>query len=204
MEETPPVAISPDVLKWLQEAWRDEGEIEATVTAATGPSEDVPVETAGFDPFEFELCNGNKVKVVFAKFWERLTYQDRREGARPSQYSAIKVYSTEGTLPHCMALQCEFRADHEFPLSAVPKIWEWLGVLVDERQFETYDWLDEFLDELAEQINQFADEGEDVVEHYEHLPDLADPEVYDHDDSFFNDQNESGQTDSQSVKRAQS
>jgi hypothetical protein len=156
----------------------------------TNPSDDVPVETSGFDPFDFQLANGNDVRVVFARFWDKLSYQDLREGARPTRYHAIKVYSTEGRIPRTLGVYCEYRADHDVPLTAIPKIWDWLTELTETRRYIQYDWLDELIDELTDHINQYADEGEDAVDHYSHLPALSDPFLYDHDDSFFIDQND--------------
>jgi adenine-specific DNA-methyltransferase len=121
-----------------------------------------------------------------------IAFKKTAEGARPAQYYAIKVYSTEDTLPRSMAIHCEFRGGKDFALIDVPKLWEWLGKLVDERQFANYDWLDEFIEELAEKVAEFSDAGEDAVEHLKHLPEITDPDAFDKvDDSIFNDQNDS-------------
>jgi len=182
--------VSPELLHWLRDARLDAEEAEEANAEPIGPSEDYPLETAGFDPFEFELVNGHNVKIVFAKFWERIRYQDWREGARPAQYRAIKIYCTEDTLPRKMAIHCEFRAGKEFILPAVPKIWDWLEELVMSRQFAQFDSVTEFIDELAEQLTLYSDAGEDAVEHVQHLAEINVPEAFDHvDDSVFNDQN---------------
>jgi len=150
------------------------------------------IETAGIDPFEFQLANGNNVKIVFARFWERLTDMDRMLGARPMKYFAIKIYSNEDNEFNRMAVRYVFRADHEFGLTAVPKIWDWLDYVVAVREHAKYDWLDEFVDDFAEKIAELTDSGEDAVEHLERLPEFTDPDAFDHDvdDSIYNDQNE--------------
>ncbi len=189
--QSPPVSASQNLVKWLREAARAAEDVEDQITAETPAAGDYPLETAGFDASEFRLANGNDVKVVFAKFWERLRYQDWREGARPSQYYAIKVYSTEDTLPRCMAIHCEFRGGKDFSLLAVPKVWEWLADLTDERKSAKYDWLEDFIQELAEKIAEFSDTSEDAVEHIEHLAEMIAPDAFDKvDDSLFNDQND--------------
>lgn len=150
------------------------------------------IETAGFDPFEFQLANGNNVKIVFARFWEKLSDSDRRLGIKFQQYRAIKVYSNEDILSNQMAVQYEFRADHEFGLVAVPKIWQWLEALVEGRGHIEYDSFEDFIEDFADLIAQMSDEDEDAVEHIEHLPEITDPESFDRvDDSVFNDQNDS-------------
>ena len=55
-----------------------------------------------------------------------------------------------------------------------------------------YDWLDEFVDDFAEQSAEITETKEDAVEHITHLPELSDPEAFDHDvdDSIYNDQND--------------
>lgn len=193
-ETEPPPSEEPDQLiwKWLRNAGIQAREDEEVAASPQGSYEDFPLETAGFDAIEFQLANGNNVKVVFAKFWERLRLQDLREGARPAKYYAIKIYCTEGTLPRCMAVHWEFRAGHEFELPAVPRIWEWLANFLDERQHIQYDWLDEFIEDFAETIAEFSETRADAVQHFEHLPELTDPQAFDRvDDSVFNDQNDS-------------
>ena len=167
----------------------DAEDVEEQVAVEDRAAADYPLETAGFDACEFRLANGNDVKVVFARFWERIRFQDWREGARPSQYYAVKVYSTEDTIPRCMAIHCEFRAGKDFDLSAVSKVWEWLARVVDEREFIKYDWLDEFIQELAEMMGEFSDADEDAVDHIEHLAEMSLPDAFDRvDDSVFTDQ----------------
>jgi hypothetical protein len=175
----------------LQQAAQDAQETEDSLLEPAAPKEDVPLETAGFDPVEFQLANGNDVRIVFARFWERIRYQDWREGAKPARYYAIKIYSTEGILSRHMVTHCEFRGGKDFAFLAVPKIWEWLDALVESRGHAKYDWLEEFIEDFADQLNQLSDAAEDAVEHIQHLPELAYPQAFDHeDDSIFNDQNE--------------
>jgi hypothetical protein len=53
-EQTPPPAVSPELLEWLRDAPRDARETEETLSAEAGPKEDFPLETAGFEPYEFQ------------------------------------------------------------------------------------------------------------------------------------------------------
>lgn len=151
------------------------------------------IENTGFDPFEFQLANGNDVKIVFANFWEEYTDSDRLGITQPQKYHAIKVYSNDDRLINRMAVRYVFRADHEFGLTTVPKIWLWLEELVGCRGHIQYESMDEFVEDFAEQIALLTDMEEDAVEHIEHLPEITDPEAFDKvDDSVFNDQNDSG------------
>ena len=184
--------MSPELVKWLEDASRDAAQAEEMLASNAPAAKDFALENAGFDPCEFQLANGNNVKIVFAKFWERIRYQDWREGARPAQYFAIKVYSTEDILPRRMAIHCEFRSGLDFALVAVPRVWEWLGGLLENRGHLKFDDVDAFIAELAENIEAFSDAGEDAVEHIQHLPEITDPEAFDKvDDSVFNDQQDS-------------
>jgi hypothetical protein len=150
------------------------------------------IDNVGFDPVEFELANGNRVKIDFAKFWERLTDLAQRAGELPGQFYAIRVYSNEGVLSSHLTFQLEFRANHEFRLVVVPRIWEWLSALTENRGHLKYDTFDDFADEFAEQIALLSNSDEDAVEHFQHLPEVTDPESFDKvDDSVFNDQNDS-------------
>jgi hypothetical protein len=152
-----------------------------------------PLETGGFDACEFNLSNGKVAKVVFARFRERRTDRDPSEGPppRPSQHCGIKVYCTDGTPDGRMALHWEYRAGTDFIMLAVPRIWEWLAGVADRGEGAKYDSVDDFLDDLTEQIQLISDAGEDAVEHIERLPELSVPEAFDHeDDSIYNDQNE--------------
>lgn len=153
------------------------------------------IEFAETEPFQFELANGNKVKIVFAHFWEEYTDSDRLGLTQPGKYFAIKIYSNEDLPVNRMAVRYVFRAGKEFGVTCVPQIWDWLGILVETREHIKYDWLDEFVDEFAEKIAELTDTQEDAVEHITHLPELTLPEAFDHDvdDSIYNDQNEPGE-----------
>jgi hypothetical protein len=189
------MVVSPELANWLRDARLDAEEVEETNAAPTVPAEDYPLETAGLDPFEFQLANGHNVKIVYARFWERIRYQDWREGARPAKYRAIKVYCTEDTLPRSMAIHCEFRAGKEFALPTVPKIWDWLDELIQSRRFAEFDAVTEFIDELADQLIALSYAGGDAVEHFDHLSEISQPEFFDKvDDSLFNDQSDSETT----------
>ena len=90
-----------------------------------------------------------------------------------------------------MALHWEYRAGADFIMPAVPRIWEWLAGVADRGEGAKYDSVDDFLDDLTEQIQLISDAGEDAAEHIERLPELTIPEAFDHeDDSIYNDQNE--------------
>jgi hypothetical protein len=150
---------------------------------------DTIADTAGYDPFEFELANGNNVRIVFGKFWFDVI--DTRRGKRLTQKYAVRIYSNEDVLSNHMALQHEFRADFDFGLTKVPEIWDWLEQLIATRTYLIYDSLDDFILEFAEHINQSLDAGEDAVEHLQHLPELTMPAAFDKvDDSIFTDQND--------------
>ena len=154
--------------------------------------EDILIENAGFEPFEFQLANGNNVKIFFAQFWEAYSDSDRAGLTKPQKYFAIKVYSNEDRLVNRMAINYVFRANHEFGLMTVPKIWTWLEELIEQRGHIQYDSMEEFVGDFADQIALLADIEEDAVEHIEHLPEITDPEAFDKvDDSVFNDQNDS-------------
>ena len=75
-------------------------------------------------------------------------------------------------------------------ISLLP-FWEWLFSLMENRGHLKYDTFDDFADEFAEQIALLSNSDEDAVEHFQHLPEVTDPESFDKvDDSVFNDQNE--------------
>ena len=183
--------MSLEQLEWLKKLADDEAELDETPTEPR-PKEDVAIDLNGFEPWEFQLANGNHVRIIFAKFSEKIRRQDWREGARPSQYYAIKIYSDEETQSRHMAVQSEFRGGKDFSFSAVQKIWDWLAELLQSRRLAEYDTLAEFIDEFAEEMNCATDAGEDVFEHLQKLPQLADPKLFDQDvdDSIYNDQNE--------------
>lgn len=150
------------------------------------------IEFVETEPFEFQLANGNKVKIVFAHFWEEYTGCDLLGLTQPGKYFAIKIYSNEDLPVNRMAVRYVFRAGKEFGVTRVPLIWDWLGNLVENREHIKYDWLDEFVDDFAEKIAELTDTEDDAVEHFEHLPELTIPEAFDQDvdDSINNDQNE--------------
>jgi hypothetical protein len=150
------------------------------------------IEYVETEPFQFELANGNKVKIVFAQFWETPDSAGYSTYNPEDKYFAIKIYSNEDLEVNRMAVRYVLRAGYEFGITAVPTIWEWLGNLVENREHIKYDWLDEFVDDFAEQIVELTDTKEDAVEHISHLSELTDPDAFDHDvdDSIYNDHNE--------------
>jgi hypothetical protein len=168
---------------WLRDATLDAEEAEDTKHEPAGTSEDYPLETAGFDPFEFQLANGNSVKIVFSNFWERLADSDRQLGAKPGRYYAIQIYSNEDVLSSRMTLQYELREKYEFDTAQVENIWQWLQSLVENRGYTVYDGLEDFVDDFSHQISEMLDE--DAVEHFERLPLIADPESFDKVDAHL-------------------
>ena len=150
------------------------------------------IEHAHTEPFVFELANGNNVKIVFAQFWEMPDTAGFSNFNPEEKFFAIKIYSNEDVEVNRMAVRYVFRAGHEFGVTAVPLIWDWLGQMVSSREHINHDWLDEFVDDFAEKIVELTEMREDAVEHIAHLPELTLPEAFDHDvdDSIYNDQNE--------------
>ncbi len=62
-----------------------------------------------YDPIIVRLVNGHNVKIAVGTFWEIPTPEDRALGAQPHSYNAIRIYSSEGTLPLRMVQQEELR-----------------------------------------------------------------------------------------------
>lgn len=148
-------------------------------------------DSEDFPPIEFELSNGNLVKVATGRFWTRITASDKRLGYEPQRYGAIRVYSTEGELQRVLTLQGEFVAEKDFLPEALSKIWDWLEALVANRGHIEFDWCDDFLNAFAEAISALSYEDEEAVEHYDQLPNLIEPESLDgEDDSICTDESE--------------
>ncbi len=182
--------VFEDIMRCLREEMREERHSEQAQAQESEPKDDLALANSDLKECEFQLATGNNVKVIFAKFSPRLRYRSWHEGP-PLLYYAIKVYSSEDILSHQTAIHCEFRAAKDFAVLALPSIWGWLDDLVKSRRFVEFNSLTEFIDELADAMNQFSDIGEDAVDHVQRLPELVSPETFDKvDDSIFNDQNE--------------
>ena len=152
-------------------------------------------EFSKFDPVEFELATGNRVRVSVGRFWEMLTedqYRRMRElGNRPRRFLAIRIYSDEGVIPRRLVFFEEFRIEKEFMADGVEQAWAWLTETSTSRACLEYNELDEFIEEFAEVLDRCTAEGEDYAEHLRHFPAPmdVDREAFDpEDDSFYNDQ----------------
>ena len=142
-------------------------------------------------PFEFELANGNQVRIMFGGFRERVDNYEVGCAECHREYWAIMVYSNEDMLSGRMVAQHDFRAGHDFEPDAIVSIWAWLERLVVSRQHIEYDWLDEFAADFAQVLRDCSEAADNAVSHYALLPELTDPEAFDKvDDSIYNDQNE--------------
>lgn len=171
-----------------RDAWEKEQAILPSLVSVSAQ----PLDPASLAPCTFELANGHGVRIEFGKFWERAAWDHSGPSAIIKDFF-FRVYSTEDTFPKNFTFQWEFRADKEFNLEAVTKIWDWLSDLAETREFLKYDSLEEFIEEFEATITELSAAGEDAVEHFEHLPELYIPEWFDRvDDSLFNDQNDSG------------
>jgi len=183
-----PVKEDIGKFRWLKDAARDAFETEINL------SQYATSEIPGFDPFEFQLANGNDVKVIFDLFWQRPSPTDQ-PGEKPIKDYFIRVYSNEDCMSRRLEFQWEFRARTEFSLQVVTKIGDWLRTLIESREVFKYDALAEFIEDFDIAIADLSAADEDAVEHIAHLPELTIPEAFDHDvdDSIYNDQNEPGE-----------
>lgn len=148
-------------------------------------------EPSELEPFEFELPSGYSVRLTTLTVMQQPTAEDYLQGARPLPVCVLRVYCNQDHLLSRMVLAHEFRAPAEFEPSVLPKVWDWIARFVADRHHLDFDTLDDFLEALEDELAQDTFEDEDAVEHIRHLPELCDPEAFDHeDDSIHNDQNE--------------
>jgi hypothetical protein len=154
-------------------------------------SELPPSAPHDFEAIVCELANGHSIKIA-AALWSRWrTYEEWAANVKPEPYFAIRIYSTEDTLPKRMVWVEEFCEETDFHIHAFEKIWQWLGELCKSREIFVFDDLNEFLDHVSDGIIQYSTAESDAVEHIKHLPEITDPEAFDKvDDSLFNDQND--------------
>ena len=148
-------------------------------------------ESSQFEPVEFDLATGNRVRVSARHFWEMMTESDRVLGCTPRRYFAIRIYSDEDTFPRRLIFCDEFRLEKEFEVHGLLKAWSWLAEMLASRAHLEFDDLDEFMEEFAEVLDRSTTEGEDCSEHITHFPATvdADREAFDpEDDCFYNDQ----------------
>lgn len=125
--------------------------------------QDPPQEASPFEPIEFELVNGHSVRVVADWFWQKPGPTEKREGAKPYRYFAIRVHSTEGNLNRRMACHNEFRAGHDFATGYVRAIWTWLESHVAGPDYRDHDCLEDFVMTLAEVMTKSLVLDEDAA-----------------------------------------
>ena len=148
-------------------------------------------EMFGVEPVVFQLLTGHEVKVVADLCYEALDKSELPVGHTPRRLYAIRIYSTEDTLPRKMEEHHELRPFHEYDPAALAAIWEWLKDHVGSRAGKEHETLSDFLEVLVENMEILSIAEDDAVEHYKHLPEMTFPEAFDRiDDSYFNDQND--------------
>ena len=198
----PPSTIPPVKSQTKNYSWEEVQKINAARKEAMAvenllhetntPPTDYPMGSEEWPAVDFQMANGNDVKIAVDWFPEILSSEDQKKKVNPDFYYAIRVFSTEETLPRSLEFYWEFHPEFEFPFYIMPKIWDWLQSLVQTRHCLEYDWTDEFLEDFERTIAEFSAVPNNAVEHYDRLPELTNPEAFDHDvdDSLNNDQNE--------------
>ena len=148
-------------------------------------------EFPDYEPFIFELANGNTIAVMASYFWDRLSESEWHDRVIPTRYYCVRIYCNEDALTGHMRFFAEFRHGIEFNGAVLPRVWEWLAALTASRAHLAYDSVDDFLVELAEVLSRESAAGVEAVEHFADPPVIEPPEDFDaDDDSQFNDQNE--------------
>lgn len=121
---------------------------------------------AKFETVTFDLATGTKVRVALDEFWEQLSESDRRLGAKPSLYFAIRVYSDEDSNPRRLQRCDEFRAGNDFDQCALHRLWPWLNELARSRHRFAYDRVEDFLEEFVARMDEFSTIGEDIADRF--------------------------------------
>jgi hypothetical protein len=135
------------------------------------------------------LANGHRVVFMCQKFWIQPTAEDRREGQAATELQALRIYSNGELGSQRTRLAYEFRLGKDFELDGLQPFWAWLRELIESRALYDYDTLDDLMADFALELEKAAVEQDNAVSHYEHLPELTIPSLFDHwDDSFSNDQ----------------
>jgi hypothetical protein len=148
-------------------------------------------EFPDYEPFIFELANGNTIAVMASYFWDRLSESEWHDRVIPTRYYCVRTYCNEDKLPRHMRFFAEFRHDIDFDAAVLPRVWEWLTVLTASRAHLAYDSFDDFLTDFAETLSRETAAGPEAVEHFADPPAIEAPEDFDpEDDSQFNDQND--------------
>lgn len=143
------------------------------------------------DPIEFDLANGSKIRVFLSFFWTKVSELDRRMGAKPVRYFAMRFYSDEDSSPRRIQQIHELFHGKDFQYRFCPKIWRWLIDHSTSRARFDHEAADDFLTVFEEVIDRIHSEDEDMIEHLENLPALSFPEFFDRiDDSIFTDQSD--------------
>jgi hypothetical protein len=97
----------------------------------------------------FQLVNGHFVKVAAGFFLEKLSDSDVSQGRRPQRYHAIRVYSTEDTLPARMVQQFEFVAGSDYNPSLLHEAWQWLEEHATGPDLREHERLEDFIEIFA-------------------------------------------------------
>ncbi|MBX7210186.1 MAG: hypothetical protein K1X78_17840 [Verrucomicrobiaceae bacterium] len=156
-------------------------------------SEETPatLDVPEVEPFEFELPTGYRVRVAAMVVKQTPMMEDYLRGAGVLEICVVRVYCNQDHHLNRMVLMHEFHASSEFEPHVLPRVWEWLAGFVAQRLHLEFESLDDFIEALENELSRGTFEEEEAVEHIEHIPEICEPEAFDHeDDSIHNDQNE--------------
>lgn len=119
----------------------------------------------------FKTTSGHHVRVMMGYFWEELTDSDKLFGYKPKQFHAIRVYSTEDTLPRRLELRHEYLANKDYQPGIEADLKMWLVSIMNDKRHGDYDSVEDFLTDLADSFERLAAEAGDLIHH------LADPSM---------------------------
>ena len=143
------------------------------------------------EPIHCRLANGHRVVFMCQKFWVQPSIEDRREGQQATEVQALRVYSNSEPGAQRTSLSYEFRLGKDFELDGLRPSWQWMRELIESRALYDYDTLDDLMTDFALELEKAAVNSDNAVEHYEHLPEMTVPSLFDHwDDSFISDQDD--------------
>ncbi|HWB02795.1 MAG TPA: hypothetical protein VG796_07195 [Verrucomicrobiales bacterium] len=135
------------------------------------------------------LANGHWVEFACQRYWMAPSTAAAKKGQQAVEVEAVRIFSNEEPGSGNGKLIHEFRQGPEFHPAALGPAWEWLRDLLRSRRLYDYDSLEELLTDFADILATSA--AETAVLHYERLPELTFPELFDRwDDSLTNDQTE--------------
>lgn len=184
------VALTSDQVHQIRAGRREAQEAERLLEECETPPSAYPLSAHEWPAVEFQMANGNDVRVEVDWFPEQLPSDEKERGVRPGYYYAIRVFSTEDSLSRSLDLHWEERPGKEFSFETLSKVWGWLEALVRSRGHVAYDFTEEFIEDFEDKLTA-AQSDEDAVEHLEHLPEIINQEAFDRvDDSIYNDQND--------------